>query len=154
MTPLQLARQEEHYAIALVFLTAKAKGFLAKNKTAIVTFLSLVVVGLLAAHFVPQVFLFLTGPLLFLFLTGPLFGSLGLIHNLPVLQVTVLSLISLPLVGPLVNRLYGRVEVAKSDGQDSLRSGEFKSGIGKNPGVLGEFKGPDAQVDGISPANK
>jgi len=80
--------------------------------------LSLVVVGLLAAYFVPQAFLILTGPLL---------GSLGLIQNLPVLQVTILSLISLPLVGPLVNRFYGRVEIGKPGGQDPLRSGEFNS---------------------------
>jgi len=156
MTPLQLARQEEHYAIALVFLTAKAKGFLAKNIVPIVTFLSLVVVGLLAAYFVPQAFLILTGPLL---------GSLGLIHNLPVLQVMVLSLIGSLcsiLVGSLVSRFDGKLD---SVGQNHLVSGEFNSGTGnkavptavagtgRNHGVLGEVKDPDAQVSGNPSAN-
>jgi ankyrin repeat protein len=122
-TPLYWAVSYNHYAIALVLIIAKAKGFLAKNKTAIVTFLSLVVVGLLAAHFVPQVFLFLTGPLL---------GSLGLIHNLPVLQVTVLSLISLPLVSYVVNSSYGKIDSVKVV-EERLRADGIKPDTAINP---------------------
>jgi ankyrin repeat protein len=144
-TPLQLAREEGHTAIALVLIIAKAKGFLAKNIVPIVTFLSLVVVGLLAAYFVPQAFLILTGPLL---------GSLGLIHNLPVLQVTVLSLISLPLVGPLVNRFYGRVEIGKPGGQGPLDSKVLNSGTGNNPSVLEKGKGNNVQASVAPSAHK
>ena len=152
-TALHFAVSYGHYAVALVLLTAKVKGFLAKNIVPIVTFLSLVVVGLLAAYFVPQAFLILTGPLL---------GSLGLIHNLPVLQVTVLSLIgSLGsiLVGSLVSRFDGKLDSVE---QNPLESDKFNldtsastngSNAGLNPNVPGKGNVDDAQVGDNSPAN-
>jgi hypothetical protein len=154
---LSLAASYGRYAITLFLLTGKVKGFLAKNIVPIVTFLSLVAVGLLAAYFVPQAFLILTGPLL---------GSLGLIHNLPVLQVTVLSLIgSLGgiLVGSLVSRFDGKMD---SDPQNTLGSVDIIPGTGnkaaptavadtgKNPSVLEKGKGNNVQASVAPSAHK
>ena len=59
-----------------------------------------VIALLLAAHFLPPVFLFLTGSLL---------GCLGLIHNLPIIQVAALSLISIPLLDHFFGN-YGKID--------------------------------------------
>ena len=156
-TPLHYADDSGHAAIVEILINAGAKECFSGPVVAIVTYLSLVVVGLLAAYFVPQAFLILTGPLL---------GSLGLIHNLPVLQVTVLSLIvSLGsiLVGSLVSRFDGKMDLV---GQNHLVSDELNYGTGnkavtvavvdtcENPSELEKGKGNDVQASVAPPAHK
>jgi ankyrin repeat protein len=78
----------------------------------LVLYLIFVLTLLLAAHFVPQVFLFLTGSLL---------GYFGLIQNLPVIQAAILSLLSIPLLDYLYNRM-----TPEQDKENAIDTGEKK----------------------------